>query len=363
MARSRNIKPGFFENEILAECKFETRLLFAGLWTIADREGRLIDSPKRIKIKIFPYDDINVNELLNELASKHDNDGTAAFILRYAVNNIEYIQIIHFNEHQNPHKKEILSTIPAPDLYSTSMVPESDLYSTNTVPASGLHSTSTVLTPGLHGTNTVLAPGLHGANGLQTQKKCGTVLAPDLHSTNIVLASDKHHASRADSLNPIIDSLNPHPLNRCPVQELDSVNDDVEVFKIYENEIGILSGMASEFLKDAINTYGKEWVLLAIKEAVKHSARNFSYIDAVLHNWKTNGINSKPAKKGQAVIPSKEKAWEEYREKLIDPKPPINWSDDFITRTATALDWKFEDTNNFKTKFFNEYEAIIKAAC
>ena len=40
MARSRNIKPGFFSNEHLAELDFATRLLFIGMWTEADREGR-----------------------------------------------------------------------------------------------------------------------------------------------------------------------------------------------------------------------------------------------------------------------------------------------------------------------------------
>jgi len=48
MARSRNIKPGFFRNEMLAECSPLARLLFAGLWCLADRFGRLEDRPKRI---------------------------------------------------------------------------------------------------------------------------------------------------------------------------------------------------------------------------------------------------------------------------------------------------------------------------
>ena len=43
MARARNIKPGFFKNEDLAECSPWARLCFAGLWTLADREGRLED--------------------------------------------------------------------------------------------------------------------------------------------------------------------------------------------------------------------------------------------------------------------------------------------------------------------------------
>ena len=35
MARARNIKPGFFDNEILGELPALTRLLFIGLWCLA----------------------------------------------------------------------------------------------------------------------------------------------------------------------------------------------------------------------------------------------------------------------------------------------------------------------------------------
>ena len=105
MARSRNIKPGFFLNDLLAEIEPLGRLLFAGLWTIADREGRLEDRPKKIKAAVLPYDDCDVDHLLNEL-SKRD------FIIRYEVNGEKYIQIVKWEKHQNPHYKEVKSEIP-----------------------------------------------------------------------------------------------------------------------------------------------------------------------------------------------------------------------------------------------------------
>ena len=63
--RARNLKPGFFKNEDLAELPFEGRLLFAGLWCLADREGRLEDRPKRIKAEIFAFDSVDVDKLLS----------------------------------------------------------------------------------------------------------------------------------------------------------------------------------------------------------------------------------------------------------------------------------------------------------
>ncbi len=105
MARARNIKPGFFKNEDLAECSMEARVLFPGLWTLADREGRLEDRAKKIKGEIFPFDSIEVEPLLCELAKWR-------FIKRYVVNGVAYIQIVNFLKHQAPHGTEKDSEIP-----------------------------------------------------------------------------------------------------------------------------------------------------------------------------------------------------------------------------------------------------------
>lgn len=107
MARARNIKPGFFKNDLLAEVDPLGRLLFAGLWTIADREGRLEDRPRRIKAEILPYDDCEIDELLNGLHAQ-------GFILRYEVDGEHYIQILNFLKHQKPHPREADSEIPPP---------------------------------------------------------------------------------------------------------------------------------------------------------------------------------------------------------------------------------------------------------
>lgn len=110
MARSRNIKPGFFANEILGELPPLTRLLFIGLWTLADREGRLQDRPKKIKHELLGYDDVTSTDVDTMLQQLHDN----GFIIRYMVAEEKYIQVTNFLKHQNPHCREQASTIPAP---------------------------------------------------------------------------------------------------------------------------------------------------------------------------------------------------------------------------------------------------------
>ncbi|WP_079415262.1 hypothetical protein [Thiomonas intermedia] len=107
MARARNIKPSFFLNEDLAEIDPLGRLLFIGLWCLADRAGRLEDRPKRIKIELLPCDNADVDALLQAL---HDR----GLILRYSADDRPLIQVINFARHQSPHHQERQSLLPAP---------------------------------------------------------------------------------------------------------------------------------------------------------------------------------------------------------------------------------------------------------
>lgn len=120
MARRREICPGFFTNEELTELPPITRLLFAGLWTEADREGRLEDRPRRLKMRLFPADDFDLNAALNDLQS-------AGFIERYEVGTLKLIQITNFRRYQHPHPREAKSMLPArQDLGMTKAVPRHD---------------------------------------------------------------------------------------------------------------------------------------------------------------------------------------------------------------------------------------------
>ncbi len=106
MPRIRSIKPSFFTNDELAEIKPLGRLLFIGMWCIADKDGRLQDKPKKIKALLLPFDRVDVCKLLNELDA-------GGFIKRYKVEDVPYIQVVNFAKHQRPHHKEEESVLPS----------------------------------------------------------------------------------------------------------------------------------------------------------------------------------------------------------------------------------------------------------
>lgn len=112
MPRIRTVKPGLFKNEELAELPMSARLLFVGLFCLADKEGRMEDRPKRIRAELFPYDNIDVNDQLSRLQS-------AGFIRRYEVGEMKVIQVVNFTRHQRITGSEALTESIYPEQGNT----------------------------------------------------------------------------------------------------------------------------------------------------------------------------------------------------------------------------------------------------
>lgn len=110
MARARNIKPQFFTNDELSELPPLARLLFIGLWTIADFKGCFEYKPKRLKVQLLPYDDCNIEQLVSALDKSR-------FISIYSVQGQTFGKVLNFNKHQNPHKNEKEKGSDIPDIY------------------------------------------------------------------------------------------------------------------------------------------------------------------------------------------------------------------------------------------------------
>ena len=104
--RIRYLKPEFFVDEDVTACSPLARLAFAGLWCVADREGRIEDRPARLKMQLLPADACDMSQILDELVTHN-------LIMRYMSNGARVIVIPGFIKHQRPHPKEAASTLPA----------------------------------------------------------------------------------------------------------------------------------------------------------------------------------------------------------------------------------------------------------
>lgn len=96
MARIRTLKPTIWDSEQLAEVSVNARLLFVGLITQADDEGRLKGSAKLIKSQVFPYDDFtsgDIAEWLQELSGE-------GLIHWFEVNGKQFVELPTWRKHQ-----------------------------------------------------------------------------------------------------------------------------------------------------------------------------------------------------------------------------------------------------------------------
>jgi DnaD/phage-associated family protein len=62
-----------------------------------------------------------------------------------------------------------------------------------------------------------------------------------------------------------------------------------DIFTLYEQNVGMLTPMIADELRDAEKLYPPDWIRDAIKEAVLHNKRNIKYITKILENWSVEG--------------------------------------------------------------------------
>ncbi|MBN9387425.1 MAG: DnaD domain protein [Chloroflexi bacterium] len=62
-----------------------------------------------------------------------------------------------------------------------------------------------------------------------------------------------------------------------------------DIYTLYEQNIGALTPILSERLREAENLYPAAWIEEAFAEAVNYNRRSWAYIIRILENWVTNG--------------------------------------------------------------------------
>jgi DNA replication protein len=67
----------------------------------------------------------------------------------------------------------------------------------------------------------------------------------------------------------------------------------LNIFSLYEQNIGPLTPLIADSLKDAEQSYPPEWITESIELAVKNNKRSWSYCEAILRRWKEEGRGSK----------------------------------------------------------------------
>lgn len=110
MPSRRMIDPATWQSESIAEFTRDQRLLFIGLFSNADDQGRLRGNPNLVRSVVFPFDDDLNNEIIADWLKVIAKEGC---IILYEIDGKEYIQITHWWEYQFP-QWAYPSKFPAP---------------------------------------------------------------------------------------------------------------------------------------------------------------------------------------------------------------------------------------------------------
>lgn len=123
MARQRFIWPTIWKDPVFGRLQPLEQILFIGLFSIADDEGRLLADPAYLRAEIFPYKDYankKVQGIRDSTVEKCDT------VHLYRAPTLEHIALLNWHEYQKP-KYPKASKIPPPFLQASPNVPpESD---------------------------------------------------------------------------------------------------------------------------------------------------------------------------------------------------------------------------------------------
>jgi len=89
--------------------------------------------------------------------------------------------------------------------------------------------------------------------------------------------------------------------NNLPIH---MTNEQPNIFKLYEDNIGPITPMIAEILKTDENTYPAKWIKEAIEIAVTRNARNWKYVQAILERWQTEGRGNEQNRRNDSQDPS-----------------------------------------------------------
>ncbi|MDX2136696.1 MAG: DnaD domain protein [Chloroflexota bacterium] len=88
-------------------------------------------------------------------------------------------------------------------------------------------------------------------------------------------------------------------------QTLELMPERPNIYQLYEENIGALTGIIADHLKDAERDYPPGWVEDAIRLAVTHEKRSWKYVQGILERWRKEGkreVDRKPAAEQRAIV-------------------------------------------------------------
>jgi DnaD/phage-associated family protein len=128
----------------------------------------------------------------------------------------------------------------------------------------------------------------------------------------------KYSGSSIDEINEQLKKGSPSPHEGSPSQspsphegkkELKKIHDDDEnarakksrVAFLYEQEIGALTPLIADAIRDAEKDFQEEWIIQALRISVERNVRNWKFVMAILNDSKAKGLSPNLNKKTEGA--------------------------------------------------------------
>lgn len=261
MPTRRMIDPSFWQSESMANLSRDQRLLFIGLFSNADDQGRLKGHPAIVRSLVYPFDDIGASEIESDLKALAD----IGSIIFYEVNSRRIIQIVNWWKYQSP-QWAYPSEYPPPEGWQDRL-----RYRKN---------------------GQVITENWDNGGGYTDlpEDDGNSEMAEIVAQLELVQEGDIGNALPNELPNALPKALVVNSSNKINLNQEKEADDYVKrIFCLHEQEIGFISPITADKIKDITATYPIEWVELAYQRSVLQGVRKINYIEAILRNWQSIG--------------------------------------------------------------------------
>jgi len=281
MASRRMIDPQIWQSETFAGLTLRQRLLFIGLFSNADDQGRLRGHPSLIRSMVFPYEDVSLADIKTDLAAIAGVES----IVVYPVDGKDCIQIVKWWQYQAP-QWAYPSKIEAHPLWTDRL-----RYRKN---------------------NQIQKQGWDTSGGFLSIEEIEAIVDDDItQEPNGRHLGDEIEDNSYTNLPKDLPKPLPKALGGPIVVELEldsttttTPENDTNLslmMDLYENNIAVtVSPILADELKDySARIKDPEWIRHAFKQAAAANVRKWNYVKAILDSCITAGrITEKPKRNG-----------------------------------------------------------------
>jgi len=349
MARKRTIDPSFWKNNNVAKLNMLERLLFMGIFSNADDEGKGEADPAYLRSTIFPYDDISLKEIINGINKicKYMN------IIFYEVNSVKYYKILNWKKWQSINKKQ-KSKIPEPldenvnkvnDVQEPLRDKERNDYGSeygsdyrNEYGNDSGNESEPIPEPVLERVrnDSNILTSKHDVTSNSNNNLLSKVLEYNINNINNNIINNKYNNKNNNNIN--INNNNnkkqQHQSNVCYIdtEEKFTSNRNVDVvvdkldkkykfyksFQFFESNIAKLGSYVGKQMLHFVDKLGDDVVVEALKKAMENNVRTWNYIAAILRNWDNNNVRSVADVKELDAKFRKSKEQSKYNSNLVN---------------------------------------------